>query len=612
MDFSALELLDTPVAVLACDGSVRFANAETARWLGVDVVPSPLDRALPAIASPRARKRVLAGQPYSFDETRGAEKLAVEYRVRPIVLDGENLLLLAGLDQSKAQTKQVLLEQFSRTIEASNRQLAREQRRLDAMNRHMRRVLDHVAEGLLTTDLHGNIGPAFSTAIERWIGAPQPDERIGSYLSRFGSEFGGWFQLGFEDLLAGALPREVILDQLPKSVCRDGRYFAFAYITIEGSEEEPEGLLIVISDVTADVARRRVEDQQREVLSVVDRIVRDRAGFVGFVEEAQGLVSSIAGGGLEFGELQRNLHTLKGNCSLFGVQSVAALCHEIESALATEQCLDESLRRALESSFAAFVDRVQSLISERSSDGLVQLYKDEYDRFLRALAATGTHGSLLENVSSWHKEPTRATLARLAEQSQALARRLGKTLEVEVVHNDLRLERVRWARLWSELVHVLRNAVDHGIEPPEQRIQAGKPGNALLRLETTARDGNVIIIVSDDGRGVDWDKIAAKARAHGLPATTHDDLVAALFVKGISARDQVTALSGRGVGMAALQHAVRTLEGRVDVYSRTGSGTTVQLTVPADPPVKGEPERTAVTSSQSCLRSTAPATFPTE
>ena len=126
-------------------------------------------------------------------------------------------------------------------------------------------------------------------------------------------------------------------------------------------------------------------------------------------------------------------------------------------------------------------------------------------------------------------------------------------------------------------MHVARNSVDHGIEAAEQRIASGKPPGGRIEL-TSGYDGDTLVIaVSDDGAGIDWAQIRGKAEACGLPHTTHEDLVAALFHDGLSSRDEGTEMSGRGVGLAAVMDAARARGGEVVVRSEQGAGTTVEF-----------------------------------
>jgi two-component system chemotaxis sensor kinase CheA len=154
-------------------------------------------------------------------------------------------------------------------------------------------------------------------------------------------------------------------------------------------------------------------------------------------------------------------------------------------------------------------------------------------------------------------------------------------VEVRVESNGLRLPNDAFAGFWAAAVHAVRNAVDHGLETKEERVASGKEAPPTLTFSAELQDDSLVIAMCDDGRGIDWTKIAAKAKEAGLPCTTQDDLVEALFSDGVSTAADVTDVSGRGVGMAALREACVSLGGRIAVESERGLGTEMSFRFPA-------------------------------
>jgi two-component system chemotaxis sensor kinase CheA len=132
------------------------------------------------------------------------------------------------------------------------------------------------------------------------------------------------------------------------------------------------------------------------------------------------------------------------------------------------------------------------------------------------------------------------------------------------------------------MVHVVRNALDHGIESPQERQLLNKTAHGNLFVKADHSGDWLVLSVRDDGRGVDWDKIRQKAMAKGLPIATAADLVNALFSDGISTRDDVSEISGRGIGMAAVKSAITRLNGRIELDSVAGKGTTFRFHIPKD------------------------------
>jgi chemotaxis protein histidine kinase CheA len=185
-------------------------------------------------------------------------------------------------------------------------------------------------------------------------------------------------------------------------------------------------------------------------------------------------------------------------------------------------------------------------------------------------------------VTDWRTERAEERLRRFGEQARALATRTGKgTLAVEVGKESVRLVREAWAPFWANFTHVVRNAVYHGLEGPDERRIAGKREESTLTLSVSRSGPDFVVESRDDGRGIDWDAIADKARRAGLRAETQEDLVTALFHDGVTTAQEVSDVAGRGVGLGAVKQEVTRLGGHIVVESERGRGTTFQFWIPA-------------------------------
>jgi len=195
-------------------------------------------------------------------------------------------------------------------------------------------------------------------------------------------------------------------------------------------------------------------------------------------------------------------------------------------------------------------------------------------------------GDLQRRALRLRTAPLLRILEPLPRAARELAERLGKRVEVELRGAELELDRSILDRLSDPLVHLLRNAVDHGLEIPLQRLAAGKPETGHLVVMARREKDHVRISVEDDGAGIDLDAVRERAVAAGLVhADLAEDLppaeIAALvFRPGLSTAAAVSDVSGRGVGMDAVKATLESLSGRVEISSRTGQGTTTSLVVP--------------------------------
>jgi two-component system chemotaxis sensor kinase CheA len=194
-------------------------------------------------------------------------------------------------------------------------------------------------------------------------------------------------------------------------------------------------------------------------------------------------------------------------------------------------------------------------------------------------------GDLRDEIMTSRMVPVWQIFDRFPRLVRDASRALGKRIEFTIDGKDIELDRSMLDEIGDPIVHLLRNAIDHGIESPEERVAAGKPAAGKLRL-SAARDRSAVVIrVSDDGKGIDRDRVLAKAKATGLVDATKtslndDELLRIIGRPGFSTAERVTDLSGRGVGIDAVYTRVRALGGAVDIRSAPGQGTTATLRLP--------------------------------
>jgi len=453
---------------------------------------------------------------------------------------------------------------------------------LQKRNESMRLVLDNVEQGLATIEPDGKVSSERSAAFDTWFGGKTEHPSFADHLASSNEHVRASLLMGWEQVVEGFLPVEVAVDQMPRQIEVAGRYYNLTYKAIV-EKDNLQGALLVVSDVTDEMERLRRDAEQRELISVFERVMRDRAGFIEFFKECEGLVQKVVSGEItEPGLVMRAVHTVKGNCGIFGIGSVAGVAHRLESFVVESGALPSAAQCAeLATSWQAFAERVRRL-SGSEEEPVVEVAYEELSELEAATRARVPHAALGEMLQRLKYERGVVRLRRIAEQAKSLAERLGKG-ELNVVIDaspDVRFQAEHWAPFWSAFVHVVRNALDHGVEASEARLAAGKSKQATLRLAATSDAKLLNIEIADDGRGIDWDRVREKCKERGLPHGSDKDLVDALFSDGLSTADGVTAVSGRGVGMGATRDAAQALGGSVSVVSKRGEGTTISFRFP--------------------------------
>ncbi|MEO8182847.1 MAG: ATP-binding protein [Deltaproteobacteria bacterium] len=504
-----------------------------------------------------------------------------------------NALLVQELEHERDRLQQTneVLERRDRELQALTEQLRAandnlEQRvrdrtdELGRRNRDMRLVLDNVVQGLLTVDAAGRLARERSARVDEWFGSYEGNPPFSEYITRIDPDFAEKFAFAHEALIEGMLPIDICLDQLPRRLHSGARTFRCSYSSL-GETASGCGLLIMIDDTTEQVRRLQEEAEQSELLAVFQGLTRDRAGFLAFFGEANLLVEELTGGALDAATLRRYLHTLKGNAAMRGAQVVADLCHRAEEQLASDAPRDfKATLQRLGQRWAVVKQTLEVVVAERG-EGVVEIPSRALEQLCDEIERGLPVQRIARQLMFFRFEPVALPLARLAHYATVLAQRMGRAEPRTLVEaNDTRVDPRRFAGLWAVLVHAIRNAIDHGIELPVERLTQGKDARGCIWLRASNTASEFTLEIEDDGRGIDWARVRQIAQARNLPHESESDLVFALLSDGFTTKSSVTAISGRGVGMSAVQAEVLELGGRISVRSEAGSGTCWRMVFP--------------------------------
>jgi two-component system chemotaxis sensor kinase CheA len=213
---------------------------------------------------------------------------------------------------------------------------------------------------------------------------------------------------------------------------------------------------------------------------------------------------------------------------------------------------------------------IEGAAAEKVRSGLAQL-----ERNMRELQ---------ESVMRVRMLPISFVFTRFPRMVRDLAQRLGKQIELKLTGEQTELDKTVLEKIGDPLVHLVRNSIDHGIESPQVRLAAGKPASGTVHLDACHRGGNIAVEVSDDGAGLDKERILAKARARGIVGSsdqlTDEQIHELIFLPGFSTAEKTTDVSGRGVGMDVVRRNVKELGGKVELRSDFGKGSRFVITLP--------------------------------
>ena len=206
-------------------------------------------------------------------------------------------------------------------------------------------------------------------------------------------------------------------------------------------------------------------------------------------------------------------------------------------------------------------------------------------KFLRELAHLAQITADVQRITTGMRMvPIGLQFQKTARMVRDLSRKAGKQIVLETSGEDTELDKTIAEELSDPLLHMVRNSIDHGIETPAERIALGKDPTARIRVSAYHQAGQIVLAISDDGRGLNCERILAKAQSNGLIAPgaqlSENEIFQLIFEAGFSTAEKVTDISGRGVGMDVVRKHVQKLRGRIEIQSRAGQGTTFFLKLP--------------------------------
>jgi two-component system chemotaxis sensor kinase CheA len=354
------------------------------------------------------------------------------------------------------------------------------------------------------------------------------------------------------------------------------------------------GVVMVATDQTQLVAAQKQAEQEKAHVSMILKLIKQKRQISKFVGEASKLLLHLEGvlncPSQPQNEIFRALHTLKGASAFFSIQPVVDACHNAEEQLRwgdLKQCAEWV--KVAKVAFQKFLDEAQALIGPLS--------ETEGEKIeLRVKDLTEYSQTFLEKGSPSAKEFFRRFLFKQPseffkpynEPLQELAGRLNKSLQpLHVTPPNFSLLCQPYELLFQEFIHAFRNSLDHGIEPPEERIAQGKMPEGQIRIHFEKQHKppakpRLKIMIQDDGRGIDPKRVREKLTQKGIHSDHLSDQEVLQFVLSpqFSTKDTVSEISGRGVGLDALTAQVNHLKGRIWVESIPGQGTQIFMELP--------------------------------
>lgn len=519
------------------------------------------------------------------------------------------------------------LEQYNKTLQQTVDQRTAE---LKQAKNSIDEMIDNMKQGVMTFDSDMLVNEHASAFCSQLLGVDAPagmniidlvfDKDSVSDDVRRAASFN--LQMLFGN---SSLQWEICLLGLPKHIERNTNdktvLLKITYEAIYDSNAEVSRIMIILEDETELVKAQQESLERQKDLSKLAKLVSVKESvFSTFIEESdfqisesrdqvdeiienksEGFSDSIAG-------LFRNIHTIKGNAGIFNLRDIAEMAHEMESYLDKINKGEVTADSRLFVDISAHLDNIENeintykklrteILGEAGDDG----YKSRVDALLTLASdcLANLNGKIetqqyteLSQRFAWSSYCLQAEsfdpyISRYKSFVESIANRLGKQvqpLKTEIEWNYF--DRVLAGKVNGFLMHILRNALDHGVEQAELREATGKPPKASISLRISLSGERIQIEVEDDGQGIDVDKLVEKAEELGIidfetaNNLSYQEKLDLLYHSGLSTADQVSEISGRGVGLDAVKSSIEGLGGSLEIVTKSGKGTLFRIQIP--------------------------------
>jgi signal transduction histidine kinase len=440
---------------------------------------------------------------------------------------------------------------------------------IETSKNSMKMLLDNVVQGFLSIDKLGKISSECSKASEVIYGV----NPAGKYFWEvIGQDKDKWLS-NLEMVFQEALDFKDLVVLLPQTLTLNNLTIDFEYRAVRNLKGGLEYLMVVATDVTRLRQLQAEAERERKENSAIVKILTSKNDFM----EALELVESLQNFMGDLTVYKRYLHTLKGSFAFLDCTELSHVCHNWEKTLNE----DGSVAAAKKS-----VSDIQKHVAEFTAKHAAVLNLDT--KAEKTLPVSISAISTLYHEASRHNtpEPVRNLIEKLSERpaeevfawvndaAQATAGQLDKELHPLHWEPSVAFDPTPYKALFKSMIHIVRNAVDHGIEGPDDREQFGKDRKGkLLAKFTLDANGMYTFTLKDDGQGIDPDVIRKRAESLKLKVPASDaEAINLIFDDGFSTRTEVSTTSGRGVGLAAVRAEARALGGDVVVKSAVGEG----------------------------------------
>ncbi|MFK5892400.1 MAG: ATP-binding protein [Pseudomonadota bacterium] len=539
------------------------------------------------------------------------EKLIQEYEE---ILNTETNTSFSELELKKLlKAYKKTYKQLNKIIKISDKQqdeLKELTEHLNYKSHKVKSLLDNADQGFLSFGSDYIIGEEYSKECSRLLGADLSGKDIADVLYPDDDKNNYFLKETLDNVLneKDEMIKDVMLSLLPKEFILNRRAIKIDYKILSN-----QTYMIVLTNITKERILEKKIKQEQEILKMIVTIVSDptqfydlKDDFMAYADNKTSFINKNLPFSVNLSEIYRDIHTFKGSFAQLRMQISVKKLHDLETKLSNltkdGKHTNQNLLQLLENSDMSLwiekdLDIIGKILGNEFFEKQHKLVVDDKfmfnieDKITHLLHADNQHITTYENILSEINKARGTTINQALSSYPKLcyetARSLDKNIhEFKVSGGNDVLMPLHFKPFIKSLIHIFRNAIDHGIEDMETRLENGKSEFGLISCHIEDHSEYIKIIISDDGAGIDIKNLRQKALDANiysndkLSQMNEKEILALIFHEGLSTNDKINELSGRGIGMNAVKAEIEKLSGKIEVESSTGKGTIVYLKIP--------------------------------
>lgn len=503
---------------------------------------------------------------------------------------------------------------FIDTIQVISDLLAQELERrrlleeIDKVNKDKVIILDNLEQALMLCDENGMILPGCSLEAKKLFGDEIEGKslaRVFNYNPKAESSVMSWLILVFKDVMDFKNVKPLGPSSFEKP---NGQYIELDYNVVRGDDGSIQRLLIIGSDRTKERRFKQIADEEQGFVKSVMAIIKNWPDFNFLISEIKAVHKKMSEmllkevGTDQIDSISRAMHTIKGNCGIFSLTSLSTVINHLEDKIdnflenydvKSSNCKELAVEivKEFEAKFVEMLKRYEDIIRLFGDfDGSGKVISNEQIIKMKEFILknheenSDMHREFMQNFVL---ESIHIGFRQYEQLVRNFSTQLNKNISLSISECDVMINRSHYTQFFSSLIHVFRNAVDHGIEDKFKRKKLGKGEQGHIRVVFQKRDDEkILILISDDGNGIDVEKVKAKAISSEVLSVKEiekmddNEICQLVFIPHFTTKSSASDLSGRGVGLDAVKYEAQKLGGEVWLESVLGEGTTFNFLLP--------------------------------